>query len=384
MDDIKIVDQVLKVLKPKLFRGYYSPIPILSKKCSYSMSIGGRDDGKTTAWLIVIMYAWQEYGYASVWMRRMAEALKPQFMAELFEKAFSEGLLPNHKKKYDGIAYKSRTFYGYWLNKDNKKIYDEPFCYTYALSVGENAKSAYDKKTLAFIVFDEFMSRDIYLGNEFVIFTNAISTIIRNHLEASVIMLGNTVSKDCIYFKELGLTNIWTQPQDTIDVYTYGNSNTTLALEYCGVKQSNKKKTAINDRFFAFDNPSLEMIRTGGWEIAMYPHPPKREPDDVLLYKKAYIEYLGEVVQLEVRKADSIGFYVLVHPEEDTEDAEVVYSDKMVWDKRYRHHIDKKIKIDFVLFSLYFQKKWYYSDNTIGETVRSFFQNYLKLQTNEK
>ena len=61
---------------------------------------------------------------------------------------------------------------------------DEPFCYAFALSDMEHDKStAYPRVNT--IVFDEFLTRQIYLQDEFVVFMNVLSTIIRRHLQMS-------------------------------------------------------------------------------------------------------------------------------------------------------------------------------------------------------
>ena len=58
-------------------------------------------------------------------------------------------------------------------------MYDkQPFCYAFALSELEHDKStAYPNVTT--VLFDEFLSRKSYLPDEFVLFMNTLSTIIR-------------------------------------------------------------------------------------------------------------------------------------------------------------------------------------------------------------
>ena len=74
----------------------------------------------------------------------------------------------------------------------------------------------------------------------------------------------------------------------TIDLYTYGESNLRVAVEYSqGIKKESKK----SNKYFAFDNPKLQMITNGKWEIDIYPHlPHKYKPKDIkFIY---YIKYI--------------------------------------------------------------------------------------------
>ena len=85
------------------------------------------------------------------------------------------------------------------------------------------------------ILFDEFISRDGYLPNEFVTFMNVLSTIIRHRDDVIIYMLGNTVNRYCVYFTEMNLQGVPKQAQGTIDVYKYvNNPELTVAVEYCG------------------------------------------------------------------------------------------------------------------------------------------------------
>jgi hypothetical protein len=77
-------------------------------------------------------------------------------------------------------------------------------------------------------------------------------------------MLANTVNRYCPYFKEMGLKDVEQMPQGEIYVYTYGNKDLTVAVEYCDPVLATNK---VASKFFAFDNPQLEMITTGAWEL---------------------------------------------------------------------------------------------------------------------
>src|SRR5690606_4040116 len=91
------------------------------------------------------------------------------------------------------------------------------------------------------IFFDEFITKHLYLNDEFILFMNTISTIVRQRTNVTIYMCGNTVDKYCPYFKEMGLNHVHKMEQGTIDVYRYGNSKLTVAVEYCASTKRKKK-----------------------------------------------------------------------------------------------------------------------------------------------
>ena len=68
------------------------------------------------------------------------------------------------------------------------------------------------------VVLDEFISRN-YLPDEFIIFQNLLSTIIRDRDDVIILMLGNTINKYCPYFGEMGLDKVKTMRQGESHIY---------------------------------------------------------------------------------------------------------------------------------------------------------------------
>ena len=98
-----IQEYILEHAKESWFEGHYSPLQVVKTNTPYIMSYGGRNLGKTFAWLILIYAIWQCEGYKSVLMRRMAETIKSSKVAETFTKVFDLGYVPNNKG-YTGIT----------------------------------------------------------------------------------------------------------------------------------------------------------------------------------------------------------------------------------------------------------------------------------------
>ena len=374
--------RVLNSIPKRFFKGHYNPIDILKKGATYSMIIALRNNGKSTALLILILYAWQMFDYPSCWMRRRKESLTSKHIGSMFDTAFK--IVPN-KKKYDGYQLKNGSFCGYWIREKNKKEYDKPFCYTHSLSAQETQKGTKDIPNLLFIVFDEFMARDMYLQNEFINFINALSTIFRECYDASIVMLGNPVTWACPYFDEMGIKKVRDIKQGTIKVYKASNTNTTVALEICGENQRNVKTDIINDRFFGFENNQIESIRSGAWELPYYPHLTRDNSNDSILDRSCYIRYDNEVYCIEIRRHNN-NIYAYVRPytsELDIEDNRVyrVYvqtTNTGILHQKEHNRLIPNDRADKLIWGLYKSNKMFYSSNMVGETVRLALLELLK------
>src|SRR5699024_11620877 len=82
------------------------------------------------------------------------------------------------------------------------------------------------------------------LVNELVLFMNTVSTIVRRRTDVKIFMLGNTVNKYNPYFKEMGLNHANQMEQGTIDIYKYGKSPLTVAVE-----RSEEHTSELQSRF---------------------------------------------------------------------------------------------------------------------------------------
>ena len=204
---------------------------------------------------------------------------------------------------------------------------------------------------------------------------NTVSTIVRRRENVRIYMLGNTVNKFCPYFNEMGLDKIQQMEQGSIDVYRYGNSDLKVAVEYC--KSIDDKKDRPSNKYFAFNNPKLEMITGGAWELSIYPHlPQKYKPKDILLI--FYIEFSDNVYQCEVITVDDITF-TYIHdkttPIKNTDDY-IIYSLEHSARMNYNRNLYRPNgKIQQKILYFFKHDKVFYQNNNVGDAIN----NYLKL-----
>ena len=354
---------------------YYSLNKINKKNATYNVIFGERSNGKTYATLKQALENYFNNGSQFAYIRRWSVDVQPKRMNNLFNAIIEDGYLEKLSGgKFTAIFFRTGRFYLCTYNDKGKPIYNEEDVIGYAFSLSENEHNkanSYPKVTT--IIFDEFLTNKIYLPDEFMLFMNTVSTIVRQRTNVKIYMLGNTVNKFCPYFKEMGLTNILTMKQGTIDVYTYGETRLKVAVEYA----DSKKKFKKNNFYFAFNNPKLKMITGGAWELNIYPHAPvKWLPKNIIF--TYFIDFNDNIYQCEIINKDN-NVFTYIHEKTTpikNPDKDIIYT------LDYNPKINYNVNILKPLTDYQNKITWffthdrvYYQDNNVGDAIN----NYLKI-----
>lgn len=354
---------------------YYSLSKILKCNATYNVIFGERSNGKSFSVHEYALRRYIENGEQFAVVRRWQDDFTGKRGASMFNGVVNAGVVSKLSNgEWNGIYYYASRWYLCKYEDGVRSITDErPFAYGFAITSQEHDKST-EYPGVTTILYDEFMTRRQYIPDEFVMFCNVLSTIIRNRDNVKIFMLGNTVNKYCPYFKEMGLKHVDEMKQGTIDIYRYGEEKLTVAVEYCGEGGRSSKKS---DFYFAFDNPKLQMITGGKWEIDVYPHcPTKYRPKDVrYIY---FIEFDGVTLQAEIVCKDD-GYFTFIHekttPIKDRNHDLIFTLDETTHKRNIRRNItipeDKLGERIYLMFKL---NRVFYQDNEVGEVVA----NYLK------
>ena len=341
----------------------------------YYVVFGERSNGKTYSTLDYCLERYFKHGERFAIIRRYREDMKGKRGASMLSALVHNKVIEKYSKgKWNGIYYYSQRWYLVKSNPDNPKdriIDEEPIAYGFALTEMEHEKST-SYPDVKNILFDEFISRGSYLPDEFVLFQNTLSTIIREHDDVKIYMLGNTVNQYCPYFKEMGLSNVRDMTQGKIDVYTYGESGLKVAVEYSTSPEKHKK----SDVYFAFNNPKLKMITSGTWEIAIYPHlskDMKYVPKDVLYHY--FIRFEETLLMCEIVKKEDMVFtfiHMKTTPIKD-DDTNIVYQPEISPLPNYRRKLTKPMtRADKKIMWFFVHEKVFYQSNEVGEIVRNY------------
>ena len=360
---------------------YYSSKNIRKTNATYYMIFGERSNGKTYDILNGedgILWNYIKKGEKGAYIRRFHEDIVGRKGDMIFRPGVQNGVVYQLTDgQWTDIYYRAGEFYLCRYDEGLETIVKdiEPFCYAYAISQMEHDKGGADQK-ITTVLFDEFLTRNVYLKDEFVLFQNVLSTIIRQRDNVKIFMLGNTVSQYCPYFKEMGLTKIKNMHPGDIDVYSYGNSKLKVAVEFA---DSPSKKGKPSDFYFAFDNPRLQMI-TGGngsgsiWEMDIYPHLPfEYSPKDIIF--TYFILFDGETFQAEVIKKDGsvITFIHRKTTELKYPDKDIIFSKQSDPRPNWRQSLKRPTdRITQTIISFFQEGKVFYQDNEVGEAIRNF------------
>lgn len=357
---------------------FYSLANILNKKADYNIIFGERSNGKTYATLAYGIKKYIETGQQMAYIRRWREDLRGKRAESLFANHVANGYLEEVTKgEFNAVFYIGGKWYLAKYDSEKKKYVPQttPFCYGFCLSEQEHEKSS-SYPNVTTIVFDEFLTRRYYLPDEFMLFMNLLSTIIRQRDNVKVFMLGNTINKFCPYFSEMGLKQVTNMEQGTIDIYKFGQHGAVVAVEYC----STIVKQKASNKYFCFDNQNLEMITGGKWEMAAYPHlPTKYKPNDVLfVYYIVFNEYIlqGNIIQHGSENFTYI--HMKTTPIKDTENS-LIYSLAMNGKPNYKRKlISSATYLESQVARYFATDKVFYQNNEVGEIVRNYLMTSAK------
>lgn len=383
---------------------FYDLKNILEKDCVYSIIYGERSNGKTYAVCKHFLEEYEKEGKEIAIIRRFETEFVKGKGKEIFDNLIFNEIAGNQvekifKGKYNFIEYISGRWYleyrkdlvsTKYIKLERTREEDElenkigtiraknPFAYAFALNLETSYKSGKGYPYVKNILFDEFITRDLPLIDEFIIYQNLLSTIIRKKPDCKIFMCGNTINKYSEYFEEMGLKHIRQQKLGTIDVYQYGDSGLSVAVEFSDSPVKTKQQT----KYFAFDNPRIKMITTGEWEINVYPHlPMPYTPKDIIL--TFYIEFYEDIVEGKIIAKEDTSFLFFHKKTTPIKEDNIrrVYSLNPNVKNNYRRNILKPInKQDSIILSYFKKDKVFYQNNEIGNIV----ENYLKTCLNER
>lgn len=348
----------------------------------YYLLIGERSNGKTYTTLDYCLERYFQYGEEFIYIRRFDEDLKQNRGKQVFKNLINNKVIEKYSKgKWNSILYFGKMFFlqKIDINNPNKVVTsDTPIGYALSLMAEEHDKStAYPK--VKNIFFEEFISRKSYLPDEFTIFMNTLSTIIRLRDDIKIFMCGNTLNKYSPYYQEMGLTNVKNMTQGTREIYTYTGTKLKVVVEMTDSPCKDKPSNV----YFAFDNPKLNMItgKNGIWEIDIYPHLTKEmkfAPKNV--YYTYYVIWDNDTLECNIVKKDDMIFtfvHIKTTPIKD-DNTNIVYSVEHSPKPNYKRKITKAhSKVEEKIIWFFQNERVFYQNNEVGEIMRNYI-NWCK------
>ena len=212
-------------------------------------------------------------------------------------------------------------------------------------------------------MYEEFITDGLYVQNEWKKWNNLLSTIFRAKDFGRAILIGNTIERNCPYFREMGI-NILKLKQGTITQYE--NDGVSFTVEYTGVLQNIKSRMVVGQ--------TARQINKGEWDTNNFPHLfcDLDETEKLFKFFYCYNEFCFkcECFIYNDRK------YLFIRPYDKDKLFGNYYDD--IFEKGFHlennfYNIAKKKKYK-KLWDLFIENKVVYSDNLCGTE----FNNCLK------
>ncbi len=256
---------------------YYSIAPLINKgaeiNAPFVAAIGGKGNGKTFSSIggssdgvCFGIRGFFKTGKPFVYLRRMVEMITKKNIQTLLNPHLQD-IINLSKGKYNKVTYAANVFY--LCHDTNKNVKPVPICYTRALSTLESQTGA-DLGAISCIIYDEFLSRERELPDEFRKIMIAHSNFIRNRSESYTpfILLGNTFTRNSTLLQQFGI-NSYDLKEGDIIISKSRQGEVRLLLEYCSMVTV--QENAYDTYYKRFDNDTIKMITHGSWVMNDYP-----------------------------------------------------------------------------------------------------------------
>ena len=348
---------------------------IIPRVGDWNLILSPRARGKTTN---IILYGMCEYwtrGTQIQYIRQYDDMLTPSQVSDLFEVILKYGYIQKLTGgKYNSVKYWRRRWYLVNLDPDGNEVEKDPRAFMVCLAINRehDYRSTYNAPEGDFIIVDEFMRADkMYLRDEFLLLCNLLSTIIRDRTTAKIFLLANLVDITCPYLAEMGISDIVKQ-------MTFGDfkqikaDNTVISILLISPERTkNKSKSKY---FGLWQNQRLTGITgaKGVWAIKIYPHAPKAP---YKLIERSNLRCSDGWVCMELR-AYGDGLYLMFYPIDIPLEDKITYTtdDSLPFSTMRRYGLGYTYTDD-IRKTLVQRKRCYYSDNTTGERVTSYFKS---------
>lgn len=283
---------------------HYNMDKIDSENADFNIIYGERSNGKS--YQVKHKKAIEKFiktGKRFILMRRWKDEISPSAIEQYFKDVDVEKLTEG---KYNTIiVYTKKLYFGNFDFETFKTTRGEHIGYVVALSTEQNYAGA-SYLDVEDIIFEEFMSRNVYLAKESDKLMNFYCTVDRKRHTTKVWMVGNSISRVCPYINDWDLHDIFVkQKQGTIITKTIESEDddiVKLAIEYCS-------PTGVSSHTIGHNK---KMLNNGEWQSDPQPHLPKSLKEYKELYKIIFMyksfKFIASFIQDKTEKDKSCWF----------------------------------------------------------------------------
>ena len=359
-------------LKNYTGKKFYNGTELREIGAPWNCVLSERSDGKSLWWLKEFVIDFFKDQKMFAYIRRFDEDIKPKNVNRYFEDV---NFLDWLKKGagFDGIVCMQDALYLYNLRETGKVVKGPKVGYAFALNIAQKRYKSLHYDGVYNIMFEEFITDGTgisggYIENEFQVFNHLISSICRNNA-FRVVMLGNTIGRDCPYLKEMGVNLFSTKPGKIYQNNLLQENGNKVLCAFDFVEP--KEKTSL------FFGKAEKTIVKGAWDVNEVPHLWFRLQDAELLYTCVFVsEELRNAYKVKVIFYDD-NKYMYVYPL-DYEDVNYqhydVFADTPDFERKRFIHPEKKRHER--MRACWKSGRVLYSDNLCGTEFRRAMKKY--------
>lgn len=342
---------------------YYNIAPLLKTKAQYMILLGMRANGKSyQAKLTVLQDAWDK-DEKFVYLRRWREDVKMAAVETYFGDIDVEKITGG---EYNGVvAYQGFLYWG---------KFDEAGKATRGKRIGRycalNEAQRYKSQTFVnykTIIYEEFITDEVYLADEPTKLQQFVSTVARLE-EIRILLIGNTMSRVCPYFREWSLQGTLRQKPGTIEIYhmQYDKSVVDIAVENCEVLE--------RENTLFFGNAAKQII-SGEWDVKESPRLPKRKD----MYDECYrldIKFSLLMFHVSLLIDDNGDCLLYIFPGKKHEKDARIITDDFHPSPNVSRHLRPGSRAECKMVECFRQNKVCYSDNLTAADFNNVNKQY--------
>lgn len=351
--------------------GLFDPTECPLNIAKYFTIVTERASGKTTNVLLYGLICNKLFGTVVQYIRRDDSMLAPKNAKSLMETIIYNGYVEKLTGgKFNNMIYKSRRWY-YCKYEDDVLVETakDPCVQCLSVDNSELYKSSLNQPNGDLIIFDEMCSRR-HIPDEFILFCDILSTIIRSRTEGITIwLLGNTIDRYDYYFDELEISDYMKYLQIGENALVKTAKGTPIYIEVFSPKKRTMKEK-VNRIFFGFKNTKLNAITGEDWLIVPYQHIDRCDEREII-DRSHFIVYENNLVQLDIVNSEKYGVHIIAHKSTNTEYEGVYYTTDLLKDIRYRFRYGFS-PVDRMIWTLYDRKKFFYATNSDAAIVQKY------------
>lgn len=348
---------------------YYRTTNIDKFKAQYNVLLGERSNGKSYAVKEKVLIKAFNGESTFIYLRRYSEDIKTTYVERYFRDMPISEITDG---EYEGVAYYRGDIFFCNYDDAGKVVKGILIGQVFALNEDERMKSQALPGT-GDIIYEEFITRKIYLPEEPDRLMDVVSTIARDD-DLTVWMIGNRINRVCPYFTEWQLVNIPTQEPGKIDTYTFTRYDEVLDEEYDTlIAVENCENLGSTSKMFF--GKKAESITGAAWASKEMPKFPKPADDYTMLYEVMLIDCgFTFVIQLYVCNKTG-GTFNYVYPYTRTRRIARKITNNFSPELLTSTSFNVKINAEKLMRNNIMERKVCYSDNLTGTDFEQVLMN---------